>query len=73
MGKQTVVGYQIEFAYKLTCIIIDLFISLLELIQFFQNNNRKINIILLKILQAIVVVKNNIRVEHKIFLCSHDS
>ena len=31
-----------------------------------------IDIIFLKVLQAIVVVKNNICVQHKIFLSSHD-
>ena len=34
--------------------------SFFELIQFFEYNKREVNIIFLKILQAIVVVKNNI-------------
>jgi hypothetical protein len=45
---------------KLTGIEIYLLVSFFELIQFFEYNKREVNIIFLKILQAIVVVKNNI-------------
>jgi hypothetical protein len=63
---------QIQFPDKLTGIEINLLVSFLELVQFFQYDKGEINIIFLKILQTIIVVKNNICVNYKIFLSSHD-
>ena len=59
-GEKLVASQYIQFAYELTSIEINLLVSFFELIQFFEYNKREVNIILLKILQAIVVVKNNI-------------
>ena len=71
-GEKFVTRQQIQFPDKLTGIEINLLVSFLELVQFFQYDKGEINIIFLKILQAIVVVKNNICVNYKIFLSSHD-
>ena len=71
-GEKFVACQHIQFTYKLTSIEINLLVSLLKLIQFFEYDKREIDIIFLKVLQAIVVVKNNICVQHKIFLSSHD-
>ena len=60
LGEQLVTRQQIQFPDKFTGIEIYLLVSFLELVQFFQYDKGKMNIIFLKILQAIVVVKNNI-------------
>ena len=53
---------QIQFPDKLTGIEINLLVSFLEFIQLLKHDKGKINIIFLEILQAIIVVKNNIGV-----------
>ena len=60
VGEKLIACQHIQFAHELTSIEIYLLVSFFELIQFFEYNKREVNIIFLKILQAIVVVKNNI-------------
>ena len=60
VSEKFVTGQHVQFAYKLTGIEIDLLVPFLELVQFFEYNKREIDIIFLKILQTITVVKNNI-------------
>ena len=69
--EKELIGYQIEFTEKFTGIEVNLFIPFLEFVQFFKNYDGKINIVLLEILKTVIVVKDYIRINHKIFLCSH--
>ena len=70
-GEQIIIGNQIKLTDELTRIEINLLITFLEFVQFFKDYDGKINVILLKILQTIIIVKNHIRINHKIFLSSH--
>ena len=66
--KKVVVGIFVELAGKFACIEIYFFISFLEFIQFFQYDDRNENVVFLKVENALVIVKEDIRVQHKIFL-----
>ena len=70
-GEQIIIGNQIKLTDELTRIEINLLITFLEFVQFFKDYDGKINVILLKILQTVIIVKNHIRINHKIFLSSH--
>ena len=70
-GKKVIIGNQVELTDKLTGIEIYLLVALLEFIEFFKHYNGKINIVLLKILQTVIIVKDNIGINHKVFLSSH--
>ena len=70
-GKEVIVGNQVEFPDKLTGIEIYLLVAFLEFIEFFKHYNGKINIVLLKVLQTVIIVKDNISINHKVFLSSH--
>ena len=60
--ENLVTRQRIQLTHKLTGIEINLLVSFLEFIQLLKHDKGKINIIFLEILQAIIVVKNNIGV-----------
>ena len=73
LGEEVVVGDVVQFADKLAGVVVDLLVALLEFVQFFEYYNGKINIILLEIFQTLVIVQDDIGVNYKIFLGSHNA
>ena len=65
--KKVIIGNQVELTDKLTGIEIYLLVALLEFIRVLQALHGKINIVLLKILQTVIIVKDNIGYQSQSF------
>ncbi len=67
IGKERIIGDFVQFANESAGIIIDLVTSFFKLIQFFEYHKGDVNIVFFEIVQAFVVVENDIGVEDEIF------
>jgi hypothetical protein len=65
VGGENVAREFVQSAEKRAGLEVDVFVTLFESIQFFENGDRDDNIMLFKVPQAAGIVKNDICVEHK--------
>ena len=67
-------GKGIESSHKLAGVEVDCVVAFFEFVQFFQNDNRNNQIVLLKIVYTPEIVQDNIGIQHKCFFVStHNS
>ena len=65
---KVVAGQQIQLTHKLACVVVDLLVSFLEFIQFLQDHDRKVDVVLLEIQDAIRIMQHHVGVENEILL-----
>jgi hypothetical protein len=61
----------VKNSHKLSCLKIDLVIAPFKFIEFFQNGYWQYNIVIIKVVNALMVMKNHIRIDHKYFCPVH--
>ena len=65
---KVVAGQQIQLAHELACVVVDLLVSFLEFIQLLQDHDRKVDVVLLEIQDAIRIMQHHVGVENEILL-----
>ena len=53
---KVVAGQQIQLTHELACVVVDLLVSFLEFIQLLQDHDRKVDVVLLEIQDAIRIM-----------------
>ena len=67
--EQLVPTEHVQGSEELPRVIVQHLVSLLELVQFFQDRHRNNDVVLLELKQAGAVVKNNVGVKNEQFSC----
>ena len=65
---KVVAGQEIQLTHELTCVVVDLLVAFFEFVQLLQDDNRQIDVVLLKVHDAIGIVQHHVGVEDKILL-----
>src|SRR5690554_7988038 len=65
LAEELLSGQFVHLAYKLPGLKVDLLVALLELVELFEHGDGQHHVVVLKIVQALVVVQEHVGVENE--------